>query len=77
MKLTAQVKLLPNPEQAIALLQTLELANEACNAISQQAWETKSFKQFSLHHLMYKTIRNKFPLTAQIVVRCISKVADA
>jgi len=77
MKLTAQIKLLPSHDQAIALLQTLELANEACNAISQQAWETRSFKQFSLHHLMYKTIRNKFPLTAQIVVRCISKVADA
>ena len=77
MKLTAQIKLLPSHDQAIALLQTLELANEACNVISEQAWETRSFKQFSLHRLMYKTIRSKFPLTAQIVVRCISKVADA
>ncbi|MEL7592361.1 MAG: transposase [Anaerolineaceae bacterium] len=77
MKLTAQVKLLPNPDQAIALLQTLEIANDACNIISQKAWNTHSFRQFPLHHLTYQTIRDIFPLTAQVVVRCIAKVADA
>lgn len=77
MKLTAQVKLLPNPDQAIALQRTLEIANEACNIISQKAWDTLSYRQFSLHHLTYQTIRDTFPLTAQVVVRCIAKVADA
>jgi len=77
MKLTAQVKLLPNPDQAIALQQTLEIANDACNIISQEAWNTHSFRQFPLHHLTYQTIRDGFPLTAQVVVRCIAKVADA
>jgi putative transposase len=77
MKLTAQVKLLPSPEQAKALRKTLEVANAACNYMSHQAWEHKTFRQFSLHKLTYRDVRNRFELTAQVVVRCISKVADA
>ncbi|MEW6505241.1 MAG: transposase [Chloroflexota bacterium] len=77
MKLTAKVKLLPAPEQAELLRQTLEIANAACNYISEQAWERKTFRQFPLHKLTYHAVREKFPLTAQVVVRCISKVADA
>lgn len=77
MKLIAQVKLLPTPEQASALKRTLELANAACNFVSQQAWKAKAFKQYGLHHLCYKDLRAKFPLSAQVAVRVIAKVADA
>jgi putative transposase len=77
MKLTAQVKLLPTPQQANALRQTLEMANAACNTISQQAWENQAFRQFPLHKLAYQAVREKYPLSAQVVVRCIAKVADA
>lgn len=77
MKLTAQVKLQPTPEQSDALLRTLETANVACNALSESAWEAKEFRQFPLHKLCYSKIRTDFPLTAQIVVRLIAKVADA
>lgn len=77
MKLIAQVKLLPTPEQAAALKRTLELANTACNFVSQQAWKAKTFKQYDLHHLCYKDVRAKFPISAQVTVRVIAKVADA
>src|SRR5688572_27683043 len=77
MKLTAKVKLLTTPEQHTYLLQTLERANTACDYISQQAWETKTFGQFKLHELTYAVVRVHFDLTAQVVVRCISKVTDA
>ena len=77
MKLTAQLKLLPTPEQAQFLKQTLEEANAACNYISMQAWENKIFRQFSLQKLVYRDVRNRFNLSAQVVVRCISKVTDA
>jgi putative transposase len=78
MKLTAQVKLLPNEEQALALRQTLEQANVACNYLSERAWESKVFRQFALHRLAYYDTRDKFPdLSAQIVIRCTAKVADA
>ncbi len=77
MKLTAQIKLLPTPEQAQLIKQTLEEANAACNYISIQAWENKTFRQFDLHKLVYYDVRNRFQLSAQATVRCISKVADA
>ena len=76
-KLIVNLKLQPTPEQAKALHQTLELANKACNAISEHAWESKTFKQYNLHRLVYHSIRDTFDLSAQIVVRLIAKVADA
>ena len=77
MKLIAQIKLLPTPEQAQALRKTLEVANAACNSISEQAWESQTFKQFPIHKLTYYAVKEMFGLSAQVVVRCISKVADA
>jgi IS605 OrfB family transposase len=78
MKLIAQIKLVTSPEQKTALEQTLRRANEACDALSHMAWENKKFQQYGLHNLSYHGIRKDFPeLTAQIVVRCIAKVADA
>jgi len=77
MKLIAQIKLLPAPEQAQALRKTLEVANTACNYMSNQAWENKTFRQFPLHKLTYRNARAMFQLSAQVVVRCVSKVADA
>ncbi len=77
MKLIAQVKLLPTPEQTISLQRTLELANAACEFVSKQAWQSKTFKQYDLHHICYREAREKFVLSAQMVVRCIAKVADA
>ncbi len=72
-----QLKLLPTSEQADALRRTLERANEACNTISRVAWETKTFRQFAIHKLVYQSVRETFALAAQMAVRCIAKVADA
>lgn len=77
MKLTAKVKLQPTPEQRDTLLQTLERANAACDYISTQAWESKVFGAFKLQKLVYADVRRQFELSAQVVVRIISKVADA
>jgi len=77
MKLTAKLKLQPSTEQARYLLQTLEKANVACDFISQRAWETNTFATFRLQKLVYAEIRAQFDLTAQMVVRLVSKVADA
>ena len=77
MKLIAQVKLLPRPEQTAALWQTLEQANAACQFISSTAWETHTFRQYDLHHKCYRAVREQFGLSAQLTVRAIAKVADA
>jgi putative transposase len=76
-RLIAQVKLLPTPEQADALRRTLETAHAACNTISETAWNTQTFRQFPIHRLTYHHIKEAYNLTAQMTVRCIAKVADA
>jgi putative transposase len=78
MKLIAQVKLQANPEQMALLQETLRQANAACNFLAGIAWENKVFGQFALHKLAYRQTRDEFPaLTAQVIVRCIARVAAA
>ncbi len=76
MKLTAQIRLNPTQEQAAILLETMETANAACHAISEYAWETQVFTAFKLHRALYHETRQRFPLSAQVVVRCLGKMAD-
>lgn len=76
-KLTAKVRLVATPEQRSYLLDTMRRFNAACNHISGVAWETKTFKQVSLHHLVYYPTKDKFDLSAQMVVRANAKVIDA
>jgi putative transposase len=77
MKVISQIKLTPDLAQAQALKATLEQINFACNQISEVAWNEKLFQQVSLHRRVYRRVREKFELSAQVVVRCIAKVVDA
>ena len=76
-KLTAKVHLKPTPEQAELLLQTMREANSACDRISVWAWENRTWGQYKIHHGTYHDIKASTRLSAQVVVRCISKVTDA
>ena len=64
-----QLKLQPTPAQADALRRTLERANAACNYLSECAWTTQTFRQFDLHKLCYRDVRQRFGLAAQVTVR--------
>lgn len=77
MRLSVSVLLKPSKEQHQLLLKTLQTANAACNFISQQAWENKTFGRASLHKLTYYPTKEQFNLTAQMVVRAIAKVVDS
>jgi predicted transposase len=77
MKLIAQLKLQPTPEQVDALQRTLTTANAACNSISDIAWNTRTFGKFALQKLCYHDVRQNFGLSAQMVIRALAKVADA
>jgi putative transposase len=76
-KLIAQVKLIPTNEQAKLLKQTLEQANKACDAISELAFASQIFGQYAIQKVYYAEIRERFALSAQVVVRATAKVADA
>jgi IS605 OrfB family transposase len=77
MQLIVQVKLVPTEEQQAELIATVERVNEACDYASRRAWKTHAFRQFDLHALVYRDIRERFELGAQVTVRAIAKVADA
>lgn len=71
------VKMSPNQEQHNALLLTMEGFNEACNYASNVAFSSQTFGQFYLHHLVYKTLRSEYKLSAQMAVRAIAKVSES
>ena len=71
------LKLKPLESQHSDLLQTLERSNEACNWISEQAFQSKVFKQFNIHKIVYQETKIKFQLSSQMTIRAISKVADS
>lgn len=77
MKLVAQLRLNPTPEQHAALLATLAEANTACDLISGIAWQAREFRRIPLQKLSYHQVKDSLQLGAQVLIRCIAKVADA
>jgi putative transposase len=77
MKLTVSLKLKTTPADDAALLATLERTNAAANAVSEGAWQTRTFGQYALQKECYHSIKDRFALTAQMVVRLVARVADA
>jgi len=77
MKLTMQLKLLPTPEQANALLRTMERFNAACDYLAGVAFASQRASKFDLQKLAYHEARSRFGLSAQMTVRAISKVVEA
>jgi putative transposase len=71
------VSLRPTPEQAKALLDTMEAFNAACNYVSGIAWESSTFRNYDLRKRCYYDVRERFRLTAQLAQHAIKKVADA
>ena len=55
---------------------TLERCNDAATWLARCGFASGTFRQFDLHKLAYRDLRERFGLTAQAAVRTISKVAD-
>jgi len=77
MKQTMLLKLVPRPEQAAALLDTLHAVNAACNYAGEVAFKTKTGNKFELQKLVYGPLRVNHGLPAQLAIRAISKTVDA
>jgi len=77
MLLTVKVKLLASQAQHDDLLKTMERFNEACNYISDVAWLNRSFGKIGLQKILYYEVREKFGLSAQMVVRAVGKVSES
>ena len=72
-----QVRLLPTPEQASALLETLHTCNTAANWLSERAYAHQLFGKFRMQKAYYRQLRAEFGLAAQPAILVIRKVAAA
>ena len=73
-----RVPLNTNPEQ-FARLQALQSAfAEVCNALSPEVKKSRVWNRVALHHLHYRTLREKFPaLGSQMICNAIYAVSRA
>lgn len=68
-------KLLTMPEIAQALALTSLRFAEVCNYILEHAIQHKISHALKLHHLCYRTARDRFKLSANLTIRAIRRVA--
>ncbi len=74
---TVKCKLQVNTEQAGILLETLNRFAAACNDILQVSLDNKTTNKVKLQHLCYYTIKGKYNLQANLVIRAIARVSEA
>jgi putative transposase len=77
MKLTLQVQLRPDAEDAAKLKATVERFNEAANWLAGVALEHEVSNKFVLQRLAYQELRQQFGLPADTAIRCIGQVVEA
>jgi putative transposase len=74
MKLTLQIQLLPDNQQADKLKSTMARFNQACSWLAERAFELKTANKISLQQLFYYELRERFDLSAQMASICIRHV---
>lgn len=76
MKLTLQIQLLPDVNQARHMRETLERFNAAATWLAGKAFESRSANKVELQQLHYQDLRTQFGLAAQMAVRCIAQACE-
>ncbi|WP_131732688.1 RNA-guided endonuclease InsQ/TnpB family protein [Actinomadura formosensis] len=74
--MVVQVKLLPTPDQAAALTETLHACNVVADWVSQVAFDRRVFSRAGLQKLLYLEVKAR-GLSAQPALHVIRKTADA
>jgi IS605 OrfB family transposase len=74
MKLTLQIQLLPDKQQARQLKSTMERFNQACSWLAKQAFELQTANKITLQQRFYYELRERFGLSAQMAAICIRHV---
>jgi putative transposase len=76
MKLTLQLQLLPTPEQATLLHDTMAAFNAAATYAAQVGFDANVYGQPGIHKRCYYHLREAFGLSAQMAVRAIAKAVE-
>lgn len=75
MKRTIKCKMLPTPIMEQHLNSTLKEFADCCNDVLKIAIENKESNNIRIHHLCYKSMRSKYKLSANLVVRAMRRVS--
>jgi putative transposase len=76
-RLTVQVRLLPDAETIEKLEATMRAFNEAADWLAGEAYALHSANKIALQKTHYTQLRTRFGLSAQMAVRCIAQVCEA
>jgi putative transposase len=76
-KVVTQVKLLPTPDQAAALEQTLRACNTAASDVAEVARNTGVYRNYDLRKHVYQDIKGDHRLGAQAAQHVIRKACDS
>lgn len=63
---TAKIQIVPSNTDKALLDETMSVYRDACNYVSDYIFKTHNLKLFSLNKELYKVIRDKFGLKAQM-----------
>lgn len=74
---TIVLKLLPDPRQAERLKATMRAFNQGANYVAGEAVRIGTANKMRLQPMVYRPLREKFGLSAQMAIRCIAKVCEA
>ena len=77
MKTIAKIHLKSDEKGKKVLLKTMSTFNEACTEIAEVCFKEKTASKFSIQKLVYRDIKEKYGLTAQLVIRAIAKACEA
>lgn len=77
MKLTVQVQLVPDAEQAAKLLATMERFNEAANWVCGELFTRKLSNKVEAQRLLYREVRERFGLSSQTAILCLHRACEA
>src|SRR5215471_10411073 len=75
MKLTLQLQLLPDLQQADHLKSTIVRFNQACSWLAEQAFEMQTANKTSLRKRFYYELRDRFGMSSQMACLCARHVA--
>ncbi|HUZ79709.1 MAG TPA: RNA-guided endonuclease TnpB family protein [Thermoplasmata archaeon] len=74
---TLMVRMEPAPEQRDALLRTVEAMNRGSDYAAKVAFRERCANKNVLQKLVYRDLREKFALSAQMAIRIIAKSVEA
>ena len=76
MNLILSAELTATPEQRARLQALQEVFAQACNALALVVQQTRCWNRVTLHHMMYRSLREQFPaLGSQMVCNAIYSVS--